>query len=111
MATGIIPTATFLLGMKWLAWVLLVINLIVYEGRSSFTVIAGTCVLGSQLLFVAGRYQVAMVLWVLGLILWALVMHTFLTAVTVRENKHHTHLLSFHFRQPHHCNAHSTLLD
>jgi len=109
-----------------------------------------------------------MVLWVLGLILWAVVMYTFLTAVTVRENKplfeagmsgtwllatvatqsisvlgtlladhfrsyrepvlflhamyvltrlyalfdpYHTHLLSFHFRQPHHCNAHSTLLD
>jgi tellurite resistance protein TehA-like permease len=30
MATGIISTATFLLGMKWLAWVLLVINLIAY---------------------------------------------------------------------------------
>ena len=113
MATGIISTATFLLGMKWLAWVMLVINLIAYavlsflliirvigfyprvradltdhtRGPGFFTVIAGTCVLGSQLLIVAGRYQVAMVLWVLGLVLWAVVMYTFLTAVTVRENK------------------------
>lgn len=113
MATGIISTATFLLGMKWLAWVLLVINLIAYavlsfllmirvigfyprvkadltdhtRGPGFFTVIAGTCVLGSQLLIVAGRYQVAMVLWFLGLLLWAIVMYTFLTAVTVRENK------------------------
>jgi tellurite resistance protein TehA-like permease len=39
------------------------------------------------LLIVAGRYQVAMVLWFLGLLLWAIVMYTFLTAVTVRENK------------------------
>ena len=113
MATGIISTATFLLEMKWLAWVLLVINLIAYavlslllitrvigfyprvkadltdhtRGPGFFTVIAGTCVLGSQLLIVAGRYQVAMVLWVLGLLLWAIIMYTFLTAVTVRENK------------------------
>lgn len=113
MATGIISTATFLLGMKWLAWVLLVINLIAYavlsfllmirvigfyprvkadltdhtRGPGFFTVIAGTCVLGSQLLIVAGRYQVAIVLWFLGLLLWAIVMYTFLTAVTVRENK------------------------
>ena len=113
MATGIISTATFLLGMKWLAWLLLVINLIAYavlsfllmirvigfyprvkadltdhtRGPGFFTVIAGTCVLGSQLLIVAGRYQVAMVLWFFGLLLWAIVMYTFLTAVTVRENK------------------------
>jgi tellurite resistance protein TehA-like permease len=113
MATGIVSTATFLLGMKWLAWVLLVINLIAYailsfllmirvirfyprvktdltdhmRGPGFFTVIAGTCVLGSQLLIVAGCYQIAMVLWVLGLLLWAVVMYTFLTAVTVRENK------------------------
>ena len=113
MATGIISTATFLLGMKWLAWALLVINVIAYailsfllmirvirfyprvktdltdhmRGPGFFTVIAGTCVLGSQLLIVAGRYQVAMVLWVLGLLLWAIVMYTFLTAVTVRDNK------------------------
>jgi tellurite resistance protein TehA-like permease len=57
------------------------------RGPGFFTVIAGTCVLGSQLLIVAGRYQVAMVLWVLGLLLWAIVMYTFLTAVKVRENK------------------------
>jgi tellurite resistance protein TehA-like permease len=57
------------------------------RGPGFFTVIAGTCVLGSQLLIVAGRYQAAMVLWFLGLLLWAIVMYTFLTAVTVRENK------------------------
>src|SRR5690349_8164956 len=113
MATGIISTAAFLLGMKWLAWVLLVINLIAYSvlsflliirliafyprvkadlidhtrGPGFFTVIAGTCVLGSQLLIVAGSYQVAMVLWFLGLLFWTIVMYTFFTAVTVRENK------------------------
>jgi len=39
MATGIISTATFLLGMKWLAWVLLVINLIAYAVLSFLLVI------------------------------------------------------------------------
>lgn len=113
MATGIISTATFLLGMKWLAWVLLAINLVAYavlwflltirlirffprlkadltdhtRGPGFFTVIAGTCVLGSQLLIVAGSSQVAIGLWFLGLLLWIIVMYTFLTAVTVRENK------------------------
>jgi hypothetical protein len=33
------------------------------RGPGFFTVIAGLCVLGSQLRIVAGRYQVAMVLW------------------------------------------------
>jgi tellurite resistance protein TehA-like permease len=73
MATGIISTAAFQLGMKWLAWALLAINLIAYavlwllliirlirffprvraditdhiRGPGFFTVVAGTCVLGS----------------------------------------------------------------
>jgi hypothetical protein len=34
MATGIISTATFLLEMKWVAWVLLVVNLIAYAALS-----------------------------------------------------------------------------
>ena len=75
MATGIISTAAFLLGMKWLAWALLAINLVAYavlwllliirlirffprvradltdhiRGPGFFTVVAGTCVLGSLL--------------------------------------------------------------
>jgi tellurite resistance protein TehA-like permease len=113
MATGIVSTATFLLGMKWLAWLLLAVNLVAYavlwfllmirlirffprvkadltdhtRGPGFYTVIAGTCVLGSQLLIVAGSHQVAIALWFLGLFLWVVVMYTFLTAVTVRENK------------------------
>ena len=113
MATGIISIATFLLEMKPLAWALLVINLIAYvvlwllllirlirffprvkaditdhvRGPGFFTVVAGTCVLGSQLIIVAGEYKAAFVLWLVGLVLWALVIYTFFTAVTVRENK------------------------
>ncbi len=113
MATGIISTGASLLGMKWLAWTLLSTNLVAYAvlwflltvrlirffprvkadltdhtlGPGFFTVVAGTCVLGSQLLIVTERHREAMFLWFLGLLLWTLVMYTFLTAVTVREDK------------------------
>jgi tellurite resistance protein TehA-like permease len=113
MATGIISIATFLLEMRTLAWVLLVVNVVAYgvlgilllirlirffprvradltdhvRGPGFFTVVAGTCVLGSQLMIVAGQYRVAGVLWLLGLFLWVLVMYTFFASVTVKENK------------------------
>jgi len=113
MATGIISISTNLLGMRWLALGLLAINVIAYmvlwtlllirlirffprvkadltdhvRGPGFFTVVAGTCVLGSQLVIVVGRYNVAAILWLFGLMLWALVMYSFFTSVTVRENK------------------------
>jgi tellurite resistance protein TehA-like permease len=113
MATGIISIAAFLLEMRTLSLVLLVINVIAYvmlwllfflrlmlffplvridisdhvRGPGFFTVVAGTCVMGSQLIIVEGRYDVAAVLWLAGLVLWLIIMYTFFTAVTVRENK------------------------
>src|SRR6185295_2799137 len=103
----------FQLNMKPVAWVLLAINLIAYlilwllllirlirffprvkadimdhaRGPGFFTVVAGTCVLGSQLVIIAGQYRAATVLWFIGLFLWALIMYTFFTAVTVSEDK------------------------
>jgi len=113
MATGIISIAAFLLNMKPIAWGLLVVNLIAYlvlgllllirlvsfftrvaadisdhvRGPGFFTVVAGTCVLGSQLLIVAGWTKPAAVLWLVGLLLWLLIMYSFFALVTVRENK------------------------
>jgi tellurite resistance protein TehA-like permease len=113
MATGIISIAAFQLNMKSVAWVLLAINLIAYftlwllllirlvrffprikadimdhaRGPGFFTVVAGTCVLGSQLIIVVGQYRAAAALWLLGLLLWLLIMYTFFTAVTVRADK------------------------
>ena len=113
MATGIISIAAYLLGMKALAWALLGVNVVAYlvlslllvirltrffprvkadmadhmRGPGFFTVVAGTCVLGSQLVIVAGQYTVAGILWLIGLLLWGIIMYTFFTAVTVRENK------------------------
>jgi len=113
MATGIISIAAFQLSLKPVAWVLLVINVIAYailwlllvirlvrffprvkadimdhaRGPGFFTVVAGTCVLGSELVIVLGQYRAATILWIVGLLLWVLIMYTFLTAVTVQENK------------------------
>jgi len=113
MATGIISIACFFLEMRTLAFVLLVINVVAFavlwlllllrllfffprvaddmnnhvRGPGFFTVVAGTSVLGSQLLIVAGQFRVASLLWLVALILWAVIMYTFFAAMTVRENK------------------------
>ena len=113
MATGIISIACFFLEMKTISFVLLVINVIAYvilwlllllrllrfftrvkadindhvRGPGFFTVIAGTCVLGSELLIVLNRSRIAAVLWIIGMFLWVVTMYTFFTAMTIRENK------------------------
>ena len=113
MATGIISIACFLLEMKTIALVLLAINVVAYailwlllalrllfffsrvkadindhlRGPGFFTVVAGTCVLGSELLIVSDQYRIALGLWFVGLLLWAVIMYTFFAAMTVRENK------------------------
>lgn len=113
MATGIVSIAAQLLEMNLIArallfvniiafailWLLLLIRLIRFfprvkadisdhvRGPGFFTVVAGTCVLGSQLIIVAGQFEAATVLWFVGLVLWAVIMYSFFTFVTIRENK------------------------
>lgn len=113
MATGIISIAAYLLEMKMVAWFLLIVNLVAYlwlwfllllrltlffgrvkadmadhvRGPGFFTVIAGTCVLGTQLVIGLGQYRIATVLWLVGLVLWAGIMYAFFASITVRENK------------------------
>jgi tellurite resistance protein TehA-like permease len=113
MATGIISIAAYLLEMNLVALSLLVVNIVAYvilwlllllrlilffsrvkadiadhvRGPGFFTVVAATCVLGSQLVIVVSQYKVAAVLWWAGLLFWVLIMYTFFTSVTVRENK------------------------
>ena len=113
MATGIISIACFLLEMRAISLVLLVIDVVAYvvlclllllrllfffsrvkadiqdhvRGPGFFTIVAGTCVLGSALLIVMDRFRPALVLWFVGISLWTAIMYTFFTAVTVRENK------------------------
>jgi len=113
MATGIVSIAALLLQMPLIANALLVINVAAYvilwlltlwrlffyfprlladvkshaRGPGFFTLIAGTCVLGTQLLLLTGSQLVAWGLWWLGIGLWLVVMYAFFTAVTVRVNK------------------------
>ena len=113
MATGIVSIAAFLLGMQTISWVLVYINIVSYavlaamtavrvavffprvvadiadnaRGPGFFTLVAGTCVLGSQLLIVAGWYQIAYSLWTAGIAFWVTVMYSFFAAITVKENK------------------------
>lgn len=113
MATGIIAIGAHLLELLWVDWILLCIGGAAYlglwfltllrllyfwpkvvadltnhaRGPGFFTLIAGTCVLGSALLVITGAVTVAKVLWLLGLSLWIVVMYTFFTAVVVREDK------------------------
>jgi tellurite resistance protein TehA-like permease len=113
MATGIVSVAAHGFALTRIAWTLLAVNvaayavlwllllvrLVVYprrvlddlrdhgRGPGFFTVVAGTCVLGSQLLLITGATAVARALWIAGIALWFVVMYGFFTAAIVREQK------------------------
>lgn len=113
MATGIVSIAALTLGMERIGRALLALNLVNYtilagllslrflryfgrvladlgdhgRGPGFFTVVAGTCVLGSQLLIVGSQGAIAQVLWYAGIALWFVVMYAFFTATIVREHK------------------------
>lgn len=113
MATGATSIASHLLGLRTVGLLLLAVNALAFtllwsltllrvvrffprilddlkdhaRGPGFFTVVAGTCVFGTQWLLVGGRPDVARALWGVGIVLWGLVMYSFFTAVTVRERK------------------------
>jgi tellurite resistance protein TehA-like permease len=113
MATGIVSIAAHLLEMSWIARALLAINVAAYavlglmlvarlviygrrvvedlashaRGPGFFTVVAGTCVLGSQLITVGDHPGAARLLWGLGIGLWVVIIYGFFTAITVRRDK------------------------
>jgi len=113
MATGIVSIAAHLLEMPRIARALLAINLIAYavltamlvfrllayfprvaddlnnhaRGPGFFTVVAATCVLGTELVILTGRAEAAHVLWLAGIVLWVVVMYAFFTAAVIRETK------------------------
>jgi len=113
MATGIVSVASHLLGMPVLAAVLLWFNIGAYailwilnalrlawftgeffsdmgdhrRGPGFFTFVAGSSVLGSQILIITGNLAAATALWVLALVLWVGLTYTIFTALTIREHK------------------------
>lgn len=113
MATGIVSIAAKLEGMNEIAWALFIANIGFYvilclltlarlflnfsgiiadltshtRGHGFLTIVAGTCVLGRQFHVIAGDSKTAVIFWLAGLILWCVLMYTFITAVTVGESK------------------------
>jgi tellurite resistance protein TehA-like permease len=113
MATGVVSIACHFMGMRTIALALVAINWVAWpalwgltlvraarfralllrdisdhqRAPGFFTIVAGTCVLGTQNVVVMKATGVGLALWWLGLILWFAIMYTFFTAVTVRRRK------------------------
>ncbi|HEX7049543.1 MAG TPA: tellurite resistance/C4-dicarboxylate transporter family protein [Longimicrobiales bacterium] len=113
MATGIVSTAADLSGLHGIAWPLFGINVLGYtllvlltavrvlafRGRAAadlrshsrapgfLTTVAGTCVLGTEFVVLAGRPQVAAGLLGLGGILWFGLIYAFFTLMTILPEK------------------------
>jgi tellurite resistance protein TehA-like permease len=113
MATGIVSIASHLLEMPSIARALLAINVVAYailgamllvrlvwwfgrvvddfhdhgRGPGFFSVVAATCILGSQIVVLTGTTAIARPLWVAGIVQWAIVMYGFFAATIVRERK------------------------
>ena len=113
MATGIVAIAAQLEGMPifariltWLSvaafvvlWILTLIRIAVYSrfffqdlidhtrGVGFFTVVAGSGILGSNLIVVFGRYRAAFILWFVTAVLWILLTYSIFTAFTVKRIK------------------------
>jgi tellurite resistance protein TehA-like permease len=113
MATGIVSLAAGLLEMPIIAWALFGINVPAYlilwaltlarivrhgpafradlmdhnRGVGFFTTVAGTCVLGNQIVVLGGQPRIAAAFWFLGIFLWLVLTYAILTALTVKQEK------------------------
>jgi tellurite resistance protein TehA-like permease len=113
MATGIVGIAAHLLGIAFVPDTLLVLNVVFFavlsvlfvlralrywaafrrdfadagRGVGFFTVVAASCVLGTQLVIQAGAMRLASGLFVLACILYPLMIYGVFAAITVRANK------------------------
>lgn len=113
MATGIISIAAYLMEMKIIADVLFVLNNIFYivlwiltilrlvwfpkeiisdmtshmKCPGFFTTVAGTCVLGSQFLLMYENFTIALLLLILGILLWIFLTYLVFTTLTIKQDK------------------------
>jgi tellurite resistance protein TehA-like permease len=113
MATGIVSIGAFLLEMRWIAialfwlnvgayavlWILTILRITLctpeflrdlvdhQRGPGFFTAVAASCVLGSQFVLMTDHLGIAMVLWVVGILLWIALTYTIFTAFTIKEEK------------------------
>ncbi|CAN5323217.1 tellurite resistance/C4-dicarboxylate transporter family protein [soil metagenome] len=113
MATGIVSIALFLLKIPFVGellfyfnivaycvlWILLICRLIFYSqnflkdfhdhSRSPgfLTIVAGTNILGGQFIIIQQNFQIASILYYIGLFLWAILIYSFFIMITVKRNK------------------------
>ena len=113
MATGIVSIAAHFEGFETIAklllwvnipaygtlWLLYLLRLILFpkpfvgdffdfpRGVGYFTIVAGTCVLGSQINIVGTNSDIAGWLWLFGLVLWPLIIYGIFSCFTVVRDK------------------------
>lgn len=113
MATGIVCIACHLLGLRDLSAFLFWVNIFAYgaiwlatmaralwfretfladwschqRSPGFFTMVAATCVLGSQFVLVRHSLAIGFALWIAGLLLWVICTYTVFVALSVREVK------------------------
>lgn len=113
MSSGVVSVAAHLLGFTEAGILLLYLNVIAYivlwillifrllfffrdfmddlsdHARSAgfLTIVAGTNVLGGQLIIVGQNYAAATLLYYVGFFLWILLMYYFFVQITVKQNK------------------------
>lgn len=113
MATGIVAIAAHMEGMVLLAegltwfngvafivlWILTLSRIALYprffwndlidhtRGVGFFTLVAGTGVLGNELIVIYGQYSAAFTLWLIAVVLWILLTYAIFTAFTVKQHK------------------------
>jgi tellurite resistance protein TehA-like permease len=113
MATGIVASALLWLDIRPLAWALFWLNLALYtilaaltlwrflafpdrvwldlkshvQAPGFFTLVAGSCVLGSQFTELALRPEIASALWAVGIVLWVGVLYALFTVLATRAVK------------------------
>ena len=113
MATGIVSLACEVMGLRSLAlalfglnvvfypllWLLTIVRIVRYRDRvradvshhgravGFFTTVAATCVLGSQCLIVAHSTLAALILWITGIVLWAALIYSVFTLLTIKAEK------------------------
>lgn len=113
MATGIVSIAAHLMGLSKIAVALFWLNIVAYvvlagltalraawfphqvfddlrdhqRAPGFLTIVAGSCVLGSQYLLIANEAGAAFALWVIGAVLWLGLNYAIVAALTVKETK------------------------
>lgn len=113
MATGIVSGASSFLEMNFIAYPLFGLNIVMYlalccctilrfywfkekflsdlfdhlRGMGFFTIIAATCILGAQFVQLDSNYQIAFILWIVGIVLWLIITYTIFTNLTIKTKK------------------------